>query len=148
MPALEAPGALQDFAQRRAAVENGMLRIELDRQFEAALAADVGSALHVLDRLLLRGDVLTRRAHHQRAVQRHRIVAGDYQVGEQPRALLAVRENPAVFAAEGADGYPGGADQVQHRIVGQSLFIAALEIGAPQFHGVETAVARGVQRCV
>ena len=141
-----AAGATQDFAQHRDAIEHGVLRIELDREPEAALAADVGATFHVLDGIADRPDVLPRRAHDQRAIERHRVVAGDLEVVEQPLALVAGCENPAVFAAQRADRDFGGTHHVEYGVVRHSPFIAALEVGAAQFDRIEAAVARGLDR--
>ena len=69
---------------------------------------------------------------------------------EQPLALLAGGEQPAIFDAEHADGNAAGADQVEHLLVAHAGVEAALEIGAAQFDGVEAAlfgrVERGLQR--
>src|SRR6185503_813429 len=51
-------GSVEDFAQRRDRIDDGMLRVELDRECEAVFAADVGTALEVFDRLLRRADIL------------------------------------------------------------------------------------------
>jgi hypothetical protein len=138
--------AVEDVAQRRDRIDYGMLRIELDREREAVLAADVSATLEVLDRVLRRADILPGRAHHLGAIERDRILAGLLQHVEQPRALLALGEQPAVFAAERAHGNSRRADDVEHLPVRHAALVAAGEIDAAQLQRVEAAVTRGLDR--
>ena len=139
-------GAVEDFAQRRDRIDHGMLRVELDREREPVFAADVGAALQVLDRLLRRADILAGRAHHLRAIERDRVLAGLLQHVEQPRALVALGEQPAVFAAERADRNLRRTNDVEHLAVRHAALVAAGEVDAAQLDRIEAAVARGLDR--
>ena len=91
-------------------------------------------------------DILARRAHHLRTVERDRILAGLLQHVEQPRALLALGEQPAVFAAERADRNLRRADDVEHLAIRHAPLVAAGEVDAAQLDRVEAAVACGLKR--
>jgi hypothetical protein len=145
-PGVRPIGSVEDLAQGFDAVDDGMLRVELDRELEPVLAADVGAALEVLDCVALGAGVLAGRAHHQRAIERDRVLAGFLKHVEQPFPLGAGRKQPAVFAAERADRDPRGANEVQHLTVLHALLEAAHEIEPAQLDRVEASGARGGER--
>ena len=89
---------------------------------------------------------LARRAHQRVAAERHRVLAGFAEHLEQPLALVAGREQPAIFDAEHADRNAAFLDQVEHLRVAHAGIEAALEIGAAQFDRVVAGLFGRIER--
>ena len=123
-----------------------MLRIEFDGEPQSVFGGDVAGALEIFDRVRDRALHLARRAHQHVAAERNGVLAGFPEHPEQPLALLAGGEQPAIFDAEHADRNAAFADEIEHLRIAHAGIEAALEIGAAQFDRVEAPDARRIER--
>src|ERR1035441_792473 len=130
----------------RTMIEHVVLRMDMHREPQLVFGGDIAGLAQIFDGVLDRALHLSRRTHQHVAAERDRVLARLAEHLEQPLALVAGGEQPAIFDAEYADRNASLGGQVERLRVAHAGIEATLEIGAAQFDRVEAALFCRIER--